>query len=108
MASKSIPPDVNLNLNVRGLTVSATLAIQELSNSLRQEGRPVFRLGLGQSPFPVPRVVDRGARIQRGRAPTEHNDPPTLSSLTEGEESSCCGREERGECRTGSRDAERS
>ena len=44
---------VSLNLNVRGLMSSATLAINEKSNQLRQQGRRVFKLGLGQSPFPV-------------------------------------------------------
>ncbi len=53
------PPDVHLNLNVRGLTESATLAINERCAELHAQGREVFRLGLGQSPFPVPRgVVD--------------------------------------------------
>ena len=47
-------PDVHLNLNVRGMGVSATLAINERSNALRQQGRQVYKLGLGQSPFPVP------------------------------------------------------
>ena len=50
-------PDVHLNLNVRGLGVSATLAINERSNALRQQGRDVFKFGLGQSPFPVPPSV---------------------------------------------------
>jgi len=50
-------PEVNLNLNVRGLGMSATLAINERSAQLRREGRRVFKLGLGQSPFPVPRSV---------------------------------------------------
>ena len=49
---------VHLNLNVRGLATSATLAINEKSAELKSKGFPVFRLGLGQSPFPVPdRVV---------------------------------------------------
>jgi aspartate aminotransferase len=48
---------VNLNLNVRGLEPSATLAINERSRQLIKEGREVFRLGLGQSPFPVPEEV---------------------------------------------------
>ncbi|RMG63733.1 MAG: aminotransferase class I/II-fold pyridoxal phosphate-dependent enzyme [Calditrichaeota bacterium] len=56
-ASKTATPEVHLNLNVRGLPVSATLAINELSNRLRREGRRVYRLGLGQSPFPVPQPV---------------------------------------------------
>jgi len=44
----------HLNLNVRGLPVSATLGINELSNLLQTQGRQVYKLGLGQSPFPVP------------------------------------------------------
>jgi len=48
-----------INLNVRGIQPSATLRINELSNQLRAEGRDIVKLGLGQSPFPVPeRVVD--------------------------------------------------
>lgn len=42
-------PEVQLNLNVRGLKPSATLAINEHSNQLKQQGRRVFKLGLGQS-----------------------------------------------------------
>lgn len=45
---------VNLNLNIRGLEPSATLAINQKCRQLIQEGKEVFRLGLGQSPFPVP------------------------------------------------------
>ena len=47
----------SLNLNVRGLSQSATLAINEHSNALRGEGRRIYKMGLGQSPFPVPSVV---------------------------------------------------
>ncbi|MEL6185839.1 MAG: aminotransferase class I/II-fold pyridoxal phosphate-dependent enzyme, partial [Myxococcota bacterium] len=36
---------------------SATVAINDRSNALRKEGREVFKLGLGQSPFPVPSSV---------------------------------------------------
>jgi len=50
-------PDVNLNLNVRGLPQSATLEINEKSNELRKQGKMVCKLGLGQSPFPVPQSV---------------------------------------------------
>lgn len=45
---------VSLNLKVRGLGRSATVAINELSNHLVKEGRVIYKLGLGQSPFPVP------------------------------------------------------
>ncbi|MFQ5709119.1 MAG: pyridoxal phosphate-dependent aminotransferase [bacterium] len=54
---KNYTPDVNLNLNVRGLTQSATLEINERSKKLQGEGKRVFKLGLGQSPFPVPKPV---------------------------------------------------
>lgn len=50
-------PEVFLNLNVRGMGQSATLGINERSRALREAGRRVFRLGLGQSPFPVPEHV---------------------------------------------------
>jgi aspartate aminotransferase len=52
-------PDVQLNLNVRGVPRSATLAINERCAEMEDQGRSVFRMGLGQSPFPVPvPVVD--------------------------------------------------
>lgn len=47
----------NLNLNVRGLKPSSTLAINERSNQLSAEGRKVYKFGLGQSPFPVPKHI---------------------------------------------------
>lgn len=50
---------VSLNIGVRGLDISPTLGINERSAALRKQGRRVWRLGLGQSPFPVPpSVVD--------------------------------------------------
>ena len=49
-----LSPAVQLNINLRGLPLSATLEINERSAALQAEGREVFRLGLGQSPFPVP------------------------------------------------------
>jgi len=54
--------DINLNLNIRGLSQSATLAINEASRELAAAGRRVYRLGLGQSPFPVPEVVTESLR----------------------------------------------
>ena len=47
----------HVNLNVRGLPISATLGINELSNRLQAEGRQIYKMGLGQSPFPVPLPV---------------------------------------------------
>lgn len=54
---KHASPPRDLNLNVRGLKLSATLAINERAQAMLEEGRQVFKLGLGQSPFPVPDVV---------------------------------------------------
>ena len=69
MKQNSIPtsrngdaPDVQLNLNVRGLLPSATVAINERSDRLLREGRRIFKMGLGQSPFPVPDPVVESLR----------------------------------------------
>ena len=51
------PPDIQLNLNVRGMPNSATMAINERSQILAMQGREIYRLGLGQSPFPVPEPI---------------------------------------------------
>lgn len=53
---------VSLNLNVRGMGLSATLAISERVRELRRQGQSVFNLGLGQSPFPVPDSVTEALR----------------------------------------------
>jgi aspartate aminotransferase len=49
-------------MNVRGLPLSATLAINERSAAMKRSGKPVYRLGLGQSPFPVPKPVVESLR----------------------------------------------
>jgi len=54
--------EVSLNLNVRGLGQSATIAINEKSKALQAAGKVVYRLGLGQSPFPVPEPVVKALR----------------------------------------------
>lgn len=59
-------PQVHLNLNVRGMSRSATIAINEQISDLRRQGRDVVRLGLGQSPFPVPDVMVRALREHAG------------------------------------------
>ncbi|MHC4944711.1 MAG: pyridoxal phosphate-dependent aminotransferase [Planctomycetota bacterium] len=48
---------VSLNLDTRGIDQSPTLAINERCKQLKSEGRMVYKLGLGQSPFPVPMPV---------------------------------------------------
>lgn len=72
---------VHLNLNVRGLAPSATLAINEKSNELAREGRKVFRLGLGQSPFPVPDSVVES--LQRNAHQKDYLPVKGLQSLRE-------------------------
>lgn len=59
--------EVHLNLNVRGLPLSPTLAINELSRNLHKQGKEVFKLGLGQSPFPVPEPVVQALRDNAGQ-----------------------------------------
>ena len=54
---------VSLNLNIRGLKPSATLRINEQCADLMQQGRTVYRLGFGQSPFPVPAPVVEALRL---------------------------------------------
>ncbi|MEJ2613545.1 MAG: pyridoxal phosphate-dependent aminotransferase [Ignavibacteriaceae bacterium] len=61
--NKNNQPDINLNLNVRGIPQSATLAINERSEQLKREGKKVYKLGLGQSPFPVPQPVVDALKI---------------------------------------------
>lgn len=46
-----------LNQKIAGLKPSATLRINEQSAQMIAEGKNVYRLGFGQSPFPVPTEV---------------------------------------------------
>ncbi|MDT8323197.1 MAG: aminotransferase class I/II-fold pyridoxal phosphate-dependent enzyme [Bacteroidota bacterium] len=50
-------PTVHLNPNLEGLGISATVAINDRSNRMLAEGKDVIKLGLGESPFPVPTSV---------------------------------------------------
>ncbi len=54
---------VSLNINVRGVEPSATLAINERCKLLQSQGQSVYNLGLGQSPFPVPTPVVNALRL---------------------------------------------
>lgn len=66
--------NVSLNLNIRGIGQSATLAIQRQVRTMRAAGHHVFNLGLGQSPFPVPAPLVDGLREHASRneyAPVE-------------------------------------
>ncbi|QGY44208.1 aminotransferase class I/II-fold pyridoxal phosphate-dependent enzyme [Maribellus comscasis] len=72
---------VNLNLNVRGLNQSATLVINERSNELIQQGKTVYKLGLGQSPFPVPKIVQEA--LQRNAHQKDYLPVKGLMKLRE-------------------------
>ena len=50
----------------QGALASATLAINERSAELARQGREVLKLGLGQSPFPVPDEVVEALRRHAG------------------------------------------
>lgn len=52
----------SLNLNLRGMGISATLAINDRCRQLRDSGQFVYNFGLGQSPFPVPDTVVEALR----------------------------------------------
>ena len=56
----------SLNLNIRGLRQSATLAINERCRELAREGARISNLGLGQSPFPVPQPVVDALKLYAG------------------------------------------
>ncbi len=47
----------SLNQHLTRLKPSATLAINEQCQAMIDDGKDVFRLGFGQSPFPVPQIV---------------------------------------------------
>jgi aspartate aminotransferase len=57
----------HLHRGVRRLGKSPTIAIQERCAELARAGRSVYRLGLGQSPFPVPDPVVEALREHASR-----------------------------------------
>ncbi|MBB1489241.1 pyridoxal phosphate-dependent aminotransferase [Oceanospirillum sediminis] len=57
--NQAYSPATHINLNIRGMRQSATVAINDLSKAMQKKGQEVFKLGLGQSPFPVPDIMTR-------------------------------------------------
>ena len=57
MIGGAMAADFTLNPVLDGMKPSATLAINERSHALKAAGRQIYKLGLGQSPFPVPERV---------------------------------------------------
>lgn len=52
----------SINPAIENLEPSATLAINQSCQRLRDQGDKIYRLGFGQSPFPVPSVVTEALR----------------------------------------------
>lgn len=52
-------PPSHINDNLQGMDQSATIAINDRSQALQRQGKRIYRLGLGQSPFPVPDLLVR-------------------------------------------------
>jgi aspartate aminotransferase len=48
-----------INKNVKSVKQSPTMAINVLCSDLEHQGREICRLGLGQSPFPVPKRIQK-------------------------------------------------
>ena len=72
-------PDASwIDESVRSLRASPTLAINELSNRLRRDGRTIYKLGMGQSPFPVPEIV-----VEALKAAAHENDYLPVRGLPE-------------------------
>jgi len=57
----------HISLNVRGLGLSSTVEINERCLERMRQGQTVARLGLGQSPFPVPAPVVEELRANASR-----------------------------------------
>ncbi len=54
---------MSISKRIASLQPSATLRINEYSNHLAQQGKEIFRLGFGQSPFPVPTSIVEQLKI---------------------------------------------
>jgi aspartate aminotransferase len=53
----AVTPDLALDPRLAELPISPTLAARARITELARQGRDVFKLGLGQSPFPIPEPV---------------------------------------------------
>ncbi len=59
----NIQKHVSLNLNLRGLGESATLALNERCRDMKRSGIEVLNLGIGESPFPVPNFIVKALKL---------------------------------------------
>lgn len=53
---------LKIQADIASLRPSDTLTINQLSKRLQKEGKPVYKFGFGQSPFPVPKIVQESLR----------------------------------------------
>jgi hypothetical protein len=75
-------PRKAINGKIRMLCHSAGSALDELSNDLILEGKCVYKLGLGQSPFPVPQcIVDELRYVEMYVCPAAHTPFSPLKRL---------------------------
>jgi aspartate aminotransferase len=74
-----VTPRLRIDPRVDGLPVSPTLASRGRSGELAAAGRRVYRLGLGQSPFPVPEPVV--AALRAAAAEKDYLPPGGLAEL---------------------------
>ncbi len=61
--NRSTTKNLFLNPNVIGLKESPTLRINQHCKELAEKGKHIYKLGLGQSPFPVPEPVVNALRL---------------------------------------------
>ena len=53
---------LNIRSGIAGLRPSDTLNINQISQQLQSEGKTVYKFGFGQSPFPVPEIIQEALR----------------------------------------------
>lgn len=61
-----------LNPNVAGLQLSPTLKINQYCKELAASGKRVYKLGLGQSPFPIPDAIVNALRLYATQKEYQH------------------------------------
>ncbi|RLN82080.1 hypothetical protein BBO99_00003166 [Phytophthora kernoviae] len=67
-----------INCKIRMLCTAAGSALDELSNKMIQEGKAIYKLGLGQSPFPIPQCI-----VDELRANSHQRDYLPVAGLPE-------------------------
>ena len=67
-----MPKHTYLNPNIKGLKESPTLRINQYCKELSAQGMHIYKLGLGQSPFPVPDPVVNALRLYAPQKEYQH------------------------------------